>query len=127
MEKEDSSSYVLLEADKNIGIALFTKDQVLKIYGQINAELGYTRLDVTEGDSIKEFIRARNDIIPVIPEGLKSYLTVNQVKRFHTKTGTLGILRPLPKLHKMPTPRIFISILCDPAQSKPLRMTLLTM
>ena len=102
--KEDSSSYVLLQADKNLGIALFTKNQVMRIYDQINDELGYTRLNITESDSVKEFVRARNDIIPTIPEGLKSYLTVNQVIKFHTKTGTLGILRPLPKLHKMPSP-----------------------
>lgn len=101
VSEEGGSDLVILEADKNIGLTILTKSQVMEIYRKTNEEHGYIRSDFTESTYIKTFTKTRNELIPFIPTNLRAKLTKRQIALFHSSEGNVGLLRPMPKLHKL--------------------------
>ena len=100
-----NSDLIILQCDKNIGLCILTKDQVMDIYKTCNSENGYIKSKFTnEGEYIREFTSTRNTLIPAIPTSIATKLSLKLLTAFYTNTGSIGILRPLPKLHKLPEP-----------------------
>ena len=95
---------ILVEADKNQGICLLYKDDLLKIYQRANEKHGFVSVDITAEELIRDHMERRDKLAALIPPEVLASLSLEELRSLYSPVGVTAVLRPMLKVHKFKNP-----------------------
>ena len=95
---------VLIEADKNQGIIMMDKIDVLNMYERNNKKHNYIRTELTEEDVVFDHLQKRDYLISLLPKVIKENLSGDLKDKINKPYGMVPIMRPLGKTQKLNNP-----------------------
>ena len=95
---------ILVEADKNQGICLLYKEDLLKIYQRANEKHGFVNVDITAEELIRDHMERRDRLAALIPPEVLASLNLEELRSLYSPVGVTAVLRPMLKVHKFKNP-----------------------
>ena len=103
-DEKTPKNKVLIEADKNQGIIMFDKVDVLNLYDRNNKKHNYIKTELTEEDVVYDNLQKRDYLIGLLPKVIKDNLSNDLKAKLNKPYGMVPIMRPLGKTQKLDNP-----------------------
>ena len=95
---------VIIEADKNQGVTIMDKIDVLNMYDRNSIKHDYVKTDITEEDLVFDNLEKRDYLIGLIPKVIRDNLSGDLKAKINKPNGMAPIMRTLIKLQKLDKP-----------------------